>query len=90
MKAKAFLLLMMAGTAQAETLFEYGRQCAAQIGEIPAMSFVVTDSAVRWRLLLSILWTSAKAPNVACHRADVVRSQPSSSMFRGEQPQRRL
>ncbi len=30
------LLMLLAGTAQAETLFEYGRQCAEQIAEIPA------------------------------------------------------
>lgn len=35
---RALLLLMLAGTAQAETLFEYGRQCAEQITEIPAFS----------------------------------------------------
>jgi hypothetical protein len=36
---KAWLLLLMfAGTAQAETLFEYGRQCAVQISEIPAFN----------------------------------------------------
>ena len=33
---KALLLLLLAGAAQAETLFEYGRQCAEQIAEIPA------------------------------------------------------
>ena len=35
---RALLLLLLCGTAQAETLFEYGRQCAAQISEIPAFS----------------------------------------------------
>jgi hypothetical protein len=36
---KALLsLLLLAGAAQAETLFEYGRQCAEQISEIPAFS----------------------------------------------------
>lgn len=35
---KALLLLLLAGAAQAETLFEYGRQCAEQVGEIPAFS----------------------------------------------------
>ena len=35
---KALLLLLLAGTAQAETLFEYGRQCAEQVTEIPAFS----------------------------------------------------
>lgn len=34
----SWLLLLLAGTAQAETLFEYGRQCAEQIAEIPAFS----------------------------------------------------
>jgi hypothetical protein len=34
---KAWLLLLcLAGTAQAETLFEYGRQCAEQVTEVPA------------------------------------------------------
>ncbi len=33
---RALLLLLLAGAAQAETLFEYGRQCAEQISEIPA------------------------------------------------------
>ncbi|HEY8879245.1 MAG TPA: hypothetical protein VIN03_16875 [Roseateles sp.] len=37
MRALTFLLLL-AGAAQAETLFEYGRQCAEQITEIPAFS----------------------------------------------------
>ena len=32
------LTLLLAGTAQAETLFEYGRQCAAQVSEIPAFN----------------------------------------------------
>lgn len=32
------LLLLLAGAAQAETLFEYGRQCAEQVTEIPAFS----------------------------------------------------
>lgn len=32
------LLLLLAGTAQAETLAEYGRQCAEQVTEIPAFS----------------------------------------------------
>ncbi|MFT7776118.1 hypothetical protein [Roseateles sp.] len=35
---RALLLLLLAGAAQAETLFEYGRQCAAQISEIPAFN----------------------------------------------------
>ncbi|KQW45389.1 MULTISPECIES: hypothetical protein [unclassified Roseateles] len=35
---RALLLLLLAGTVQAETLFEYGRQCAAQISEIPAFN----------------------------------------------------
>ncbi|MBW8847972.1 MAG: hypothetical protein JF607_23660, partial [Burkholderiales bacterium] len=35
---RALLLLLLAGAAQAETLFEYGRQCAEQIAEIPAFS----------------------------------------------------
>jgi hypothetical protein len=35
---RALLLLLLAGTAHAETLFEYGRQCAAQISEIPAFN----------------------------------------------------
>ncbi|RZJ07963.1 MAG: hypothetical protein EOP39_15030 [Rubrivivax sp.] len=35
---RALLLLLIAGTAQAETLFEYGRQCAEQVTEIPAFS----------------------------------------------------
>lgn len=39
---RALLLLLLAGliptTSQAETLFEYGRQCAEQIAEIPAFS----------------------------------------------------
>ena len=35
---RALLLLLLAGTAQAETLFEYGRQCAEQVTEIPAFS----------------------------------------------------
>jgi hypothetical protein len=35
---KALWLLLLAGTAQAETLFEYGRQCAEQVTEIPAFS----------------------------------------------------
>ena len=35
---RALLLLLLAGTAQAETLFEYGRQCAEQIAEIPAFN----------------------------------------------------
>ena len=39
MKSKALLLLLLAaGSAHAETLFEYGRECAAQISEIPAFS----------------------------------------------------
>lgn len=33
-----FLLTLLAGSAQAETLFEYGRQCAEQVTEIPAFS----------------------------------------------------
>lgn len=33
---RALLLLLLAGAAQAETLYEYGRQCAEQIAEIPA------------------------------------------------------
>ena len=38
-KFKALLLLLLAGSAaQAETLFEYGRQCAEQISEIPAFN----------------------------------------------------
>lgn len=32
------LTLLLSGAAHAETLFEYGRQCAAQISEIPAFS----------------------------------------------------
>lgn len=35
---RAFLLLLLAGAAQAETLYEYGRQCAQQISEIPAFN----------------------------------------------------
>lgn len=35
---KALLLLMLCGTAHAETLFEYGRQCAEQVTEIPAFN----------------------------------------------------
>ena len=35
---RALLLLMLAGAAQAETLYEYGRQCAEQISEIPAFN----------------------------------------------------
>lgn len=35
---RALLLLALCGAAQAETLFEYGRQCAEQITEIPAFS----------------------------------------------------
>ncbi len=35
---RALLLLLLTGAAQAETLFEYGRQCAEQVGEIPAFS----------------------------------------------------
>lgn len=35
---RALLLLLLAGAAQAETLFEYGRQCAEQIAEIPAFN----------------------------------------------------
>ncbi len=32
------LLLLLSGAGQAETLFEYGRQCAEQVTEIPAFS----------------------------------------------------
>ena len=35
---RALLLLWLIGSTQAETLFEYGRQCAAQISEIPAFN----------------------------------------------------
>ncbi|WP_457444985.1 hypothetical protein [Roseateles sp. P5_E4] len=35
---RALLLLLLAGAAQAETLYEYGRQCAEQISEIPAFN----------------------------------------------------
>lgn len=35
---QALLLWLLAGTAQAETLAEYGRQCAEQIAEIPAFN----------------------------------------------------
>lgn len=35
---KALLSLLLAGAAQAETLADYGRQCAQQIAEIPAFS----------------------------------------------------
>ena len=35
---KALLFLLLAGAAQAETLFEYGRQCAEQVTEIPAFN----------------------------------------------------
>lgn len=35
---KALLLLLLAGAAQAETLAEYGRQCAEQVTQIPAFS----------------------------------------------------
>jgi hypothetical protein len=35
---QVLLLLLLAGSAHAETLFEYGRQCAAQISEIPAFN----------------------------------------------------
>lgn len=38
MRALASLLLLLAGTAQSETLFDYGRQCAEQIAEIPAFN----------------------------------------------------
>jgi len=38
MRALLLLLPLLAGTARAETLFEYGRQCAAQISEIPAFN----------------------------------------------------
>ncbi len=35
---RALVLLLLTGAVQAETLFEYGRQCAEQVGEIPAFS----------------------------------------------------
>lgn len=35
---RALLLLVLAAAAQAETTYEYGRQCAAQVSEIPAFS----------------------------------------------------
>lgn len=35
---RALWLLLLAGTVQAEPLFEYGRQCAEQITEIPAFN----------------------------------------------------
>ena len=35
---RALLLLALCGAARAETLYEYGRQCAAQISEIPAFN----------------------------------------------------
>ncbi len=35
---RALLLLLLAGVARAETLFEYGRQCAEQVTEIPAFN----------------------------------------------------
>lgn len=35
---KALALLLLCGAAQAETLFEYGRQCAEQVTEIPAFN----------------------------------------------------
>jgi len=35
---KQALLLLLASAAQAETLYDYGRQCAEQIAEIPAFS----------------------------------------------------
>lgn len=38
MKPNALLLLLLAGSAHAETLFEYGRQCAEQVTEIPAFN----------------------------------------------------
>jgi len=38
MKMKALLLLLMCSAAHAETLFEYGRQCAEQVAEIPAFN----------------------------------------------------
>jgi len=38
MRQALLLLLLLAGSAHAETLFEYGRQCAAQISEIPAFN----------------------------------------------------
>lgn len=38
MRALLLLLLALCGAAQAETLFEYGRQCAEQVTEIPAFS----------------------------------------------------
>ncbi|PTT89712.1 hypothetical protein DBR42_07330 [Pelomonas sp. HMWF004] len=38
MKPTLLLALVLSGTAHAQTLFEYGRQCAAQISEIPAFS----------------------------------------------------
>ena len=31
-------ILLLAGAAQAETLFEYGRQCAKEIAAIPAFN----------------------------------------------------
>lgn len=37
-KPALLLTLLLSGMAHAETLFEYGRQCAEQIGEIPAFS----------------------------------------------------
>lgn len=38
MKRLLPLLLLLAGAAQAETLFEYGRQCAKEIAAIPAFN----------------------------------------------------
>jgi hypothetical protein len=38
MRQALLLTLALTGTAHAETLFEYGRQCAAQISEIPAFN----------------------------------------------------
>lgn len=37
-RAPLLMLLLLAGSAHAETLFEYGRQCAEQVTEIPAFS----------------------------------------------------
>ena len=36
-------LLLLAGAAHAETLFEYGRQCAEQISEIDAMVVLIRE-----------------------------------------------
>jgi hypothetical protein len=38
MKPALLLALLLSGAVQAETLFEYGRQCAAQVSEIPAFN----------------------------------------------------